>query len=193
MCIRDRLYPALIANETRVESIGVEDADIVLAAYGTASRMCRAAMETLKGELKLGLIRPKTLWPFPYEAFETVNPKCKAIICPEINIMGQMIDDVRIACLLYTSMQSSQPLQASRRNVTRNAIVPFLPEKVGLYRSSQSGRIRRVMGKSSPARSAFRSAGNSRSSAAVQITGSPVSFPTSRTRASPRKMCIRDR
>ena len=91
------LYPALIANETRVESIGVEDADIVLAAYGTASRMCRAAMETLKGELKLGLIRPKTLWPFPYEAFETVNPKCKAIICPEINIMGQMIDDVRIA------------------------------------------------------------------------------------------------
>ena len=91
------LYPALIANETRVESIGVEDADIVLAAYGTASRMCRAAMETLKGELKLGLIRPKTLWPFPYEAFEAVNPKCKAIICPEINIMGQMIDDVRIA------------------------------------------------------------------------------------------------
>ena len=75
----------------------MEDADIVLAAYGTASRMCRAAMETLKGELKLGLIRPKTLWPFPYEAFEAVNPTCKAIICPEINIMGQMIDDVRIA------------------------------------------------------------------------------------------------
>ena len=91
------LYPALIANETRVETIRVEDADIVLVAYGTASRMCRAAMETLKGELKLGLIRPRTLWPFPYEAFDAVNPKCKAIICPEINIMGQMIDDVKLA------------------------------------------------------------------------------------------------
>lgn len=91
------LYPEITRNETRVEITGVEEADIVLAAYGTAARMCRAAIEELGGKVKLGLIRPKTLWPFPYDAFEKIGTNCKAIICPEINIIGQMIDDVKIA------------------------------------------------------------------------------------------------
>lgn len=91
------LYPEIMKNETRVEVTDVEDADIVLVAYGTASRMCKAAKEALAGEMKVGIIRPKTLWPFPYDAFEQIGPKCKAIICPEINIIGQMIDDVKIA------------------------------------------------------------------------------------------------
>ena len=91
------LYPALIANETQVEVDGVEDADLVLVAYGTAAKMCRAAAEELRGRVKIGIIRPKTIWPFPYGAFEKIGKNCKAIICPEINIIGQMIDDVRIA------------------------------------------------------------------------------------------------
>ena len=91
------LYPEITRYETRVEITNVEDADIVMAAYGTAARMCRAAVEELGGKIKLGLIRPKTLWPYPYEAFEKIGPRCKAIVCPEINIIGQMIDDVKIA------------------------------------------------------------------------------------------------
>ena len=91
------LYPALIANETQVEVDGVEDADLVLVAYGTAAKMCRAAAEELQGRMKIGIIRPKTIWPFPYGAFEKIGKTCKAILCPEINIIGQMIDDVRIA------------------------------------------------------------------------------------------------
>lgn len=91
------LYPEIMRNETRVEIVNVEEADIVMAAYGTAARMCRAAVEKLGDNIKLGIIRPKTLWPFPYEAFEKIGPNCKAIVCPEINIIGQMIDDVRIA------------------------------------------------------------------------------------------------
>jgi 2-oxoglutarate ferredoxin oxidoreductase subunit alpha len=91
------LYPEITRNETRVEIVNVEDADIVMTAYGTAARMCNVAVEELGGSIKLGLIRPQTLWPFPYGAFEKIGPKCKAIICPEINIIGQMIDDVRIA------------------------------------------------------------------------------------------------
>ena len=47
--------------------------------------------------MRLGLIRPKTLWPFPYAAFEEIGPRCRAVVVPEINILGQMIDDVRIA------------------------------------------------------------------------------------------------
>jgi len=91
------LYPEIIRNETRVETKGLDDADIVLTAYGTAARMCKAAQEILGDKIKLGFIRPKTLWPFPYDAYNQIGPGCKAIICPEINIIGQMIDDVRIA------------------------------------------------------------------------------------------------
>ena len=91
------LYPEITRNETQVEITNVEDADIVMAGYGTAARMCKAAVEELGGKIKLGMIRPKTLWPFPYEAFEKIGPRCKAIVCPEINIIGQMIDDVKIA------------------------------------------------------------------------------------------------
>ncbi len=91
------LYPELTRNEIKVEIVNVEDAEIVMAAYGTAARMCRAAVEELGGKIRLGIIRPKTLWPYPYDAFEKIGPWCKAIICPEINTIGQMIDDVRIA------------------------------------------------------------------------------------------------
>ncbi len=91
------LYPEIMKNETRVEIVDIEDADIVMAAYGTAARMCKAAIEEFGSTIKFGMIRPKTLWPFPYDAFEGIGPNCKAIICPEINIMGQMIDDVKIA------------------------------------------------------------------------------------------------
>jgi len=93
------LYPDIIKNETKVEITDVKDADIVLVAYGTAARMCKAAVidEQPGSVLKIGIIRPKTLWPYPYKAFEEIGSNCKAVICAEMNIVGQMIDDVRIA------------------------------------------------------------------------------------------------
>lgn len=91
------LYPQIIQQETRAELIGLEDAEIVLVAYGTAARMCKAAREALAGKINVGILRPKTLWPYPYAAFEQIGARCKAIVCPEINILGQMIDDVKIA------------------------------------------------------------------------------------------------
>lgn len=91
------LYPLIEKQETKAECAGLEEADIVLAAYGTAAGMCKAVAEQLKGTVRTGLIRPRTLWPYPYEAFEKIGRNCKAIVVPEINIIGQMIDDVRIA------------------------------------------------------------------------------------------------
>ena len=93
------LYPSIIENETQVEIKDVEEADIVLCAYGTASRMCKQVMKELaeEGGPKVGLIRPKTLWPYPYKAFDEIGANCKAIVCAEMNIMGQMIDDAKIA------------------------------------------------------------------------------------------------
>lgn len=57
--------PAIIANETRYEAYGLEDADVVITAYGTAARMAKAAVKELQTDLKFGFIRPMTAWPFP--------------------------------------------------------------------------------------------------------------------------------
>jgi len=80
----------------RVETIGVEDADIVIVAFGTVARITKEAIEILaKMGIKAGLIRPISLWPFPYHSFDTITNKTKVVISAELS-MGQMIEDVRI-------------------------------------------------------------------------------------------------
>ncbi len=64
-------YAEMEQREQRYECIQVEDAEVVLVAYGISSRVCREAVEIAREEgFKLGLIRPITLWPFPVKAFE---------------------------------------------------------------------------------------------------------------------------
>lgn len=90
-------YSQMKETEVRVESYNIEDADVVIAAYGTTSRIAKTAIKKLEEEgLKVGLIRPITLWPYPFAEFEKINPNCKGILTVEMN-NGQMVDDVRIA------------------------------------------------------------------------------------------------
>lgn len=90
-------YKEITENEIKVESSDLEDADVVVAAYGTTSRIAKTAIATLKEEgYKVGLIRPITLWPYPYDEFNKINDDCKGILTVEMNT-GQMIDDVKIA------------------------------------------------------------------------------------------------
>ena len=85
------------ANEQRWESYQAEDADVVLVAYGISSRISKEAVNMARAEgFKLGLIRPITLWPYPVKAFETCK-NAKAFMTVEINILGQMVDDVKLA------------------------------------------------------------------------------------------------
>jgi 2-oxoglutarate ferredoxin oxidoreductase subunit alpha len=80
----------------RVETLGVEDADIVFAAFGTVRRITKEAIELLAEQgIKAGLIRPISLWPFPYDAFDLITGKTKVVISAELS-MGQLIEDVRI-------------------------------------------------------------------------------------------------
>lgn len=80
----------------RWESSNVEDADLVFVAFGTLARLTGEAIELLAAEgIRAGLIRPVSLWPFPYQAFDEIGPKTKAVICAELS-MGQMIEDVRL-------------------------------------------------------------------------------------------------
>ena len=80
----------------RVETAGIEDADIVFVAFGTVARITKEAIELLSEQgIKAGLIRPISLWPFPYDAFDLITNKTKVVISTELS-MGQLIQDVKI-------------------------------------------------------------------------------------------------
>jgi len=80
----------------RVETIGIEDAEIVFVAFGTVARITKEAIELLAAKgIKAGLIRPISLWPFPYDALKQITGKTKVVISAELS-MGQLIQDVRL-------------------------------------------------------------------------------------------------
>ena len=90
-------YREIEKNETRWEEIDVEGADYLIVAFGSIARICTKAKEIAaeKG-IKVGIVRPITLWPFPSEAVEKAAKGKKGILCVELNA-GQMIEDVRLA------------------------------------------------------------------------------------------------
>jgi 2-oxoglutarate/2-oxoacid ferredoxin oxidoreductase subunit alpha len=90
-------YRQVIENEIKVETIDLDDAEYVIVAYGTSARIARSSMQMLKEQgIKVGMIRPITLWPFPYRIFDQIPATCKGIMVFEMS-MGQMVDDVLIA------------------------------------------------------------------------------------------------
>lgn len=94
-----RKYETIKAKETRVECYNCEDAEIIVAAYGTTSRIVKSVIESAAREgIKVGLIRPITLWPFPADAFRTWAEKdhVKAFLTVEMST-GQMVEDVTLS------------------------------------------------------------------------------------------------
>ncbi len=90
-------YKVIEENEAMYEEYMVDDADIVIAAFGIAARVSKNAVnEARKQGIKVGLIRPITLWPFPKAPFEKAAETAKAFISVELS-MGQMIEDVKLA------------------------------------------------------------------------------------------------
>ena len=90
-------YKTIEENEVMCEEYLMEDAEVCVAAFGIASRVAKNAIdEARKQGVKVGLIRPITLWPFPTKVFEKYADKVKGFISVELS-MGQMIEDVRLA------------------------------------------------------------------------------------------------
>ncbi|MBN1448780.1 MAG: 3-methyl-2-oxobutanoate dehydrogenase subunit VorB [Bacteroidetes bacterium] len=90
-------YKVIMDNEIRVQEQNTEDADFVIVAYGLSARIGRKVMEILRAEgMKIGLIRPITLWPYPYETIGKVAGRVKGFLSLEMNA-GQMVEDVRLA------------------------------------------------------------------------------------------------
>jgi 2-oxoglutarate/2-oxoacid ferredoxin oxidoreductase subunit alpha len=96
--MRDR-YHEILRNEQRWEETRTDDAEIILVAYGISSRVCKIAVKNARAAgLKVGLIRPISLWPFPRKAFEKLDLAVKGLMTVEMSIFGQMCEDINTAC-----------------------------------------------------------------------------------------------
>jgi len=94
-----RCYDIIEKNEVMYENYNMENAEIVIAAYGTVARICKSAIDELKQEgINVGLIRPITLWPFPKDAVReaAMADGVKAVLTVELSA-GQLVEDVRLA------------------------------------------------------------------------------------------------
>ena len=89
-------YREIESKETRVEQLFMEDADLALVAFGLTSRICQKTIELARAQgIRLGLIRPITLYPFPYAAIAKAAERVEAFLDVEMNA-GQMVEDVRL-------------------------------------------------------------------------------------------------
>lgn len=90
-------YRQIEENETEWEEIGTEDADVVLISFGSTSRNVKTAAKLCRQKgLKVGILRPITLFPFPNKRLLELSKTVKKFITVEVN-MGQMVNDVRLA------------------------------------------------------------------------------------------------
>ena len=89
MCIRD--------SEVRYQEYFTDDCEYLIVAFGTVARIALKAIEEAREKgLKIGLLRPITLWPFPTDAIAALARRVKGILTVELNA-GQMVEDVRLA------------------------------------------------------------------------------------------------
>ena len=90
-------YKTIEENEVMYESYLMDDADYCVVAFGIAARVAKNAINEARAKgIKVGMIRPITLWPFPTKVIREVADKVKAFISVELS-MGQMIEDVKLA------------------------------------------------------------------------------------------------
>ena len=90
-------FKAIEENEARYEKLMCDDAEYIIVAFGTSSRICQRAIEIGRAKgIKVGLLRPITLWPFPSKAISEMTCRVKGFMSVEMSA-GQMVDDVKLA------------------------------------------------------------------------------------------------
>ena len=113
-------YKLIEEQETQWEEIGTEDADIVLVSFGSTARNVKTAAKICRQKgLKVGILRPITLFPFPTKRLKELAQSCKMFISVEVN-MGQMVQDVRLA------VNGKAPVELIHKGVG----VPPAPEEI---------------------------------------------------------------
>ena len=123
-------YKVVEEKEAMWEEYMMEDAELCVVAFGIASRVAKNAVVAARNEgIKVGLIRPITLWPFPKDALLAAADKVKGFISVELN-MGQMIEDIR----LYT--QCKKPVGLCNRC---GGMIPSPDEVLASIRNAEKG------------------------------------------------------
>ena len=90
----EKKYTEITEKHQDAELYKTDDASLVIVSYGTMSRVCKSVVDVMRENgMKVGLLRPKTLWPFPTKYFESLN--AKAFVSVEMSL-GQMVEDVRL-------------------------------------------------------------------------------------------------
>ncbi len=90
-------YKEIQKNEVRLEKFDCDDAEYLLVAYGTSARVCQKAIQLAREEgIKVGLLRPITLFPFPTNEINALADQVKGILAVEMSA-GQMVEDVRLS------------------------------------------------------------------------------------------------
>lgn len=90
-------YRKISEAEVRYEEKFTDDAEYLIVAFGSVARICLKAIEDMREQgIKVGLLRPITLWPFPTKEIERLSKQVKGILTVELNA-GQMIEDVKLA------------------------------------------------------------------------------------------------
>ncbi len=125
-------------NEQRWEEYEVEDAEYVLVAYGSVARTCKTVIKEARKEgLKVGLFRPITLWPFPYEHLTRVAEGKRALLTVEMSA-GQMLEDVHLAVKgrvpveFYGRMGGVMPLPDEVLEALRGVAFTHRPLELGV-------------------------------------------------------------
>jgi 2-oxoglutarate ferredoxin oxidoreductase subunit alpha len=90
-------WKTIQANEVRYKEYFLDDAEIVIVGFGTAGRIALSAVRTAREQgIKVGLLRPITVSPFPFEVIDQLAGRAEAFLVTEMN-SGQMLEDVRLA------------------------------------------------------------------------------------------------
>lgn len=119
-------YKKITGNEIRFEEIETADADYILVAYGLAARVAHRAVEIAREKgIRVGLLRPITLWPYPYEKIRELAMRTMGMLVVEMN-SGQMVEDVRLG------VEGRVPVQFYGR---MGGVIPSPEEVVGALES----------------------------------------------------------
>lgn len=119
-------YAEIARNEVMVEKFMLEDAEYILMGFGIVSRVLKTAVEKLREEkLKVGMLRPITLFPFPNQEIQSLHNQAKRFLVVEMN-NGQMLDDVRLA------LNGSVPVDFYNR---MGGVVPTTDEVVAHFKN----------------------------------------------------------
>jgi len=90
-------YRRIEENEVRFQEYYTDDAEYLIVAFGSVARICLKAIEDAREKgIRIGLLRPITLWPFPYKEISRLAGQVKGVLTVELNA-GQMVEDVRLA------------------------------------------------------------------------------------------------